>query len=107
MPEPVDRSFLFADVKGYSRLVESEYGLFMEHILPEMAAAVNKYKPEHKNTWGDAIFAVFDDSHRAANCAFELCETFHKTNWEELRLAELKIRVALHAGRCRKGTNAL
>ncbi|WP_020469143.1 VOC family protein [Zavarzinella formosa] len=103
-----NRSVLFADVKGYSKLTEPEFELFMKVGMKVMSEAVLPCSPLHCNTWGDAVFAIFEDAQNAAICAFNLCESFHTTLWLEKHFStDLAIRIALHSGRCHQGINPL
>ena len=53
-----------------------------------------------RNSWGDAIQAVFSDVAAAAECALELQETHAAIEWRAIGLPDhLGLRVGLHAGR--------
>ena len=59
----------------------------------------SKFKPQFMNTWGDAIYFVFDDPVSAAECALELKDYVTNTEWEQHSLpADLNIRIGLHVG---------
>ena len=103
---------LFADVKGFSKLDEYQCKTFFSDVIPLMAAVINgENKPKYCNTWGDAVFAVFDDAEKAAGCALELCERFAaKTKrWKKHHGLpdDLAIRVSLHFGACYESDNKI
>jgi hypothetical protein len=68
------RAMLFADVKGYSKLTDVEVPVFFKLVLGAFARVLKRYgdKVLHKNTWGDALYLVFDDAGLAARCALDL-----------------------------------
>ena len=91
------KAILFADVSGYTQLPESEIPLFVSRFLGEAARIMNDtaFKPDVSNTWGDALYCVFDDAHSAASFSVELMNAIK--NLEGFSV-ELNIRVGLHAG---------
>lgn len=110
------KSMLFADIVGYSKLSElviPEFvGLFLERV--SQIAASSRHSPRYINTWGDAVYAVFDFAHDAGCFALELTQMIQEGEeswtkaglyWEEpLEGAKepkkhpLNIRVGLHTG---------
>ncbi len=98
---PEIRAMLFADVVGYSTLRESHIPPFVEAFLGDVARVLhrNRYAPLAKNTWGDAIYAVFADVRTAGCFALELAELVVSTDWGSRGLPpELGLRISLHAG---------
>ena len=58
-----------------------------------------KYDVATKNTWGDAIYLVFDKIKDAGNFALELNEKMNKIDWYESGFSmKMKVRTAVHAG---------
>ena len=55
---------LFADVAGYSKLPEREIPSFVRHFMGAVAEldATSPHRPVLKNTWGDAIYLVFEET---------------------------------------------
>ena len=50
------------------------------------------------NTWGDAIFAVFNSVEKVGEFALELRKFIHARDWQEVTLPEsLNMRIALHS----------
>ena len=66
---------------------------------PEVIAA-SPHAPHSVNTWGDALYAVFDFVHDAGRFAVELNEMVEnkKEEWIAAGLGPLQIRTGLHAG---------
>ena len=68
------RAMLFGDVKGFSKLHETEIPQFVSHVLGSFGCTLARYK-DHvllANTWGDGLFVVLDDPLAAAHCALDL-----------------------------------
>lgn len=93
------QAMLFADVAGYSRLHDGEVPrfqrLFWDLAARELAAA---HGVRLANTWGDALFVVFDAAADAADFALQLREAIRGIDWVCVGLpAGTTIRIALHA----------
>jgi len=94
-------AMLFGDVRGYSQLSEEQIPYFAEHFMGEVARAVAglSSQPAVKNSWGDALYFVFERVSDAALFAVELTERVENLDWSQWDLpADLTMRVALHAG---------
>jgi class 3 adenylate cyclase len=110
------KSMLFADIVGYSRLTEQVIPEFVTGFLDRVSAlvATSRHAPRSVNTWGDAVYAVFDFARDAGSFALELTRMIHDHRDEWLRTGlyweeqqsdgsgpvkhPLNIRVGLHAG---------
>lgn len=96
------KSMLFVDVVGFSSLPESVMPRFIDHFLNRVSLVIAKsrHAPHTVNTWGDALYAVFDFVEDAGRFALELNEMVEGSaaEWEELGLGKLRIRTGLHAG---------
>lgn len=104
------KSMLFADIVGYSRLTEHVIPDFIEKFMGRAAelAASSKHAPVSLNTWGDAVYAVFDTAGAAGAFALELVQMIHEHEAEWLAAGlywesggtkhALNIRVGLHTG---------
>ena len=111
MPDPiVIRSMLFADVVGFSKLPDAAYPGFVREFLADAEKVLSD--PRHaalaRNTWGDAIFAVFTTPHEAARAALALQDLVKSNAWNDrFGLAEgathLQLRIGLHAGPVHEG----
>lgn len=102
-PEPVQavRAMLFADIVGYSRLSDAAIPNFVETFLGLVASELEQapHPPEIRNTWGDALYLVFERSLHAADFARRLRRAMAAVDWAAHGLpAELSIRIGLHAG---------
>jgi class 3 adenylate cyclase len=110
------KSMLFADIEGYSKLTEKVIRDFVEVFMQRLSAllAESRYAPRSVNTWGDALYAVFDFAEEAGHFALELTKVIRegRDEWlqkglffEELDPATgkmvqrpLSVRVGLHTG---------
>ena len=94
-------AMLFADVKGFSKLTDEELPRFAEHVFGAFAGVLARYEGEilYRNTWGDALYVVFDDVSRAAQCALELQAAMGEIDLAAVRLPEhLALRLGAHVG---------
>ena len=97
----VVRSLLFADVKGFSKLTDEQLPPFAEHVLGLMARVLDERGEAvaYRNTWGDALYAVFEDVLSAAACALELQEAMGSIDFGRYGLPEhLALRSGVHVG---------
>lgn len=110
------KSMLFADIVGYSKLSENAIPEFVETFMHRVSllAARSKHAPSYINTWGDAVYAVFDFASDAGSFAIELTQMIQQGEkdwlkkdlyWEEQRgdgaepkKHTLSIRIGLHTG---------
>jgi class 3 adenylate cyclase len=97
----VVRALLFSDIRGFSKLTDEQLPRFAQHVLGALAAALDRHAAaiESRETWGDAIYAVFTDPVSAAACALDLQDAMDTLNLAALRLPEhLALRVGAHVG---------
>ncbi len=97
----VVRAMLFGDVKGFSKLTDEQLPVFARAVLGAFADAVNSHRGDvwHRNTWGDALYAVLSDAPVAAACALELQESLARIEFEAIGLpAHLALRLGGHLG---------
>jgi class 3 adenylate cyclase len=93
------KAMIFADVVGFTKLAEVQIPLFVERFMGRVSELLNSFHPLHKNTWGDAVCAVFDTVRDAGMFALEMRDLVCKTHWSQYGLPdELSVRIALHAG---------
>ncbi len=110
------KTMLFADIVGYSKLTEQVIPEFVTGFLDRVSqlTANSRHAPQSVNTWGDAIYAVFDFAIDAGSFALELTKMIHDQRDEWLRMGlyweepadgdhpgekhPLNIRVGLHTG---------
>jgi class 3 adenylate cyclase len=93
------RGILFADIKGFSQLAETQLPEFFEGVMAALAEVLRTYGEGllYRNTWGDALYLVFSETGAAAACALDLqdrlAELAEETGWEGLTA-----RIGGHAG---------
>jgi class 3 adenylate cyclase len=95
------RAMLFADVVGYSRLMEEQIPDFINYFIGAINDLITKSsnKPLTKNTWGDALYCVFANVKDAGNFSLQLRDQICSTDWSRYGLPEdLNLRISLHAG---------
>lgn len=94
------KGILFADLKAYSKMPESEVPLYVSKFLSE-AGALCDAEPsiQFRNSWGDAFYLVFDSVPAAARFAKRLRSFVTDTDWREHGFSQnFEIRISLHAG---------
>ena len=92
---------LFADVVGYTRLMEEQIPDFIKHFIGTINSLIAEfpYKPLLKNTWGDALYCVFANVSDAGNFSLLLQDRISAIDWTRYGLPEnLDLRISLHAG---------
>jgi class 3 adenylate cyclase len=115
------KSMLFADIVGYSKLTERVIPDFVATFMDRVSqlAAGSAHAPRSVNTWGDAVYGIFDFAEDAGQFALELTRMIQdnekewiarKLYWEEreppaepggperVRQVPLNVRVGLHTG---------
>jgi class 3 adenylate cyclase len=93
------KTLLFADVVGYSKIPEDQ----IKHFAPEFLGMISSLiseppRPVLTNTWGDAIYFVFDEPVSAGNVALRLLERLKQGSWRRELTAPLNLRISLHTG---------
>jgi len=92
---------LFADVVGFSRLLEEQVPFFVLHFMGAIQELLAAYphRPLMQNTWGDALHCVFSSVRDAGNFALALRDHINDTDWGAFGLRDdLNLRISLHAG---------
>ena len=95
------KAMLFADMKGFSKLGDAALPTFVEHIMGRLATitALHHKQLHSINTWGDGIFAVFNNVATAAECALAMQESMALVDRTAIGLPEeLSLRIGLHLG---------
>jgi len=109
MPPPPPKSdvergvygLMFTDYPGFSKLDERALPIFWEDVMVRSARILEGHGDviRQGNTWGDAIFAVFQDAPTAAAAALDLCEGLRQVDCKALGVREgTAMRIALHYG---------
>ena len=97
----VDAAMLFGDFKGFSKLGDTELPAYVEHGLGTVAHVLDTGTPgaSFVNTWGDGLFAVWNNPAAAAERALDLQEALIDLRAEFTGLPDnLSIRISLHYG---------
>ena len=96
-----DHALMFMDYPGFASLDEAVLPLFYEEVMQRAAAVLDRYSAvvREANSWGDAVFVVFEDAASAAAAALEICRQFAFVDNKALGVPEgTAMRVALHYG---------
>lgn len=94
-------SMLFADLTGFGRLNDKEVVSVLRHILTPLSSTLNKAGSQltHLDSWGDGLFAVFNDVVLAARTALALQEEMLKVDLAKVGLPEtISLRIGIHCG---------
>jgi class 3 adenylate cyclase len=95
------RAMLFGDIKGFSKLTDSQLPGFVSAMLGAIARVTDRFAADIllKNTRGDGLFLVFDDAGKAADCALALQEELAAVDLEGHDLPDtLALRLGGHLG---------
>ena len=92
---------MFTDFPGFARLDERVLPLFQQEVMARAAASLQRHSASilHKNTWGDALYVVFNNVLSGAEAALDLCDGFRDVDTQKLGLRQGQaMRIALHYG---------
>ncbi|MBI1374656.1 MAG: DUF4071 domain-containing protein [Phycisphaera sp.] len=95
------RYMLFSDVKNFSKLSEEQSPAFFVKFLQQVESILvgHRVKPDFSNTWGDAVFMVFESPVTCADYAMQLIHRIEEVNWTKYGLPEdTTLRIGVHAG---------
>ncbi|MGH8500240.1 MAG: adenylate/guanylate cyclase domain-containing protein, partial [Methylococcales bacterium] len=95
------KAMLFGDVRGFSKLTESQIPAFVTHLLGAIGEVLARYGDRvlYRNTWGDGLFVVLNDAPVAAQCALELQAAMAMIDLESHGLPDtLALRLGGHFG---------
>ena len=95
------RAILFADFRGFSRLHDEDFPVFVREGLGALGEALHRHHTGllWSNTWGDAIQAIFTDAASAARAALDLHAAVERLHDGLSPLpSDLTLRVGAHAG---------
>lgn len=103
------RTMLFADIVGYSKLKEQDLPLLwrcLEGVKSHLTASGAELRLIE--SWGDAIYAVMDNSLDMATYAMALIDAVAEIGTANGRLSQpLQVRIGLHAGPVFEGVHPL
>ena len=92
---------VFADIKGFSKLLDNELAHFLEMVMGRLGGVMDNYGAGvlFRNTWGDAVHAVFSDVSTAAKCALEMQKALQQLDSDDVKLpVRPEMRMALDVG---------
>jgi class 3 adenylate cyclase len=97
----INAAVLFGDLHGFSKMPEASVLKYAERILGGVGAIFDRYAPHllSRNSWGDAIFAQFDNVSMAAQCAVDVQDMLKHSEIAELDPGvHMSMRIGLHYG---------
>jgi len=91
---------IFTDIEKYSTLKDADLKIYFNKIIPLISEDLKEYKDAAIiwNTWGDAIFAIYDKAESAINMALAYREAFTKLNFDDFGIKKLNPRIAGNFG---------
>jgi class 3 adenylate cyclase/tetratricopeptide (TPR) repeat protein len=93
------KTLLFADVVGYSKIPEEQIEYFAPEFLGMISQLISQApRPVLTNTWGDAVYLVFDDPVSAGTVALRLLRAVQSDSWRNQLTAKMDLRIGLHTG---------
>jgi class 3 adenylate cyclase len=93
------KTLLFADVVGYSKIPEEQIEYFAPEFLGMISQLISQPpRPVLTNTWGDAVYLVFDDPVAAGTVALRLLRAVQSDTWRTYLTAKMDLRIGLHTG---------
>jgi adenylate cyclase len=109
LPPPPPRShvkrgtygIMFTDFPGFTGLDERVLPIFWQEVMLRAAATLERYADviRESNTWGDALYVVFQDARSAAAAALDLSDQFSQVDTKALGVPDgTAMRIALHYG---------
>ena len=94
------QTFLFSDIEGSTRLLDSlgreAYTRVLERQAAIMRAAIAKHGGREEGTEGDSFFVVFDGALEAVNAAVDVQRALAAEPWAPG--VDVQVRMGLHAG---------
>ena len=99
---------LFGDIRGFSKVKESQGPIFLRQILGMFSKVLERFGDGvlYRNTWGDALYCVFENVAVAADCAVALQEGMRNLDLAALGLPpHLALRLGAHVGPVFRGYN--
>lgn len=111
LPDVPDRfpcAILYGDVEGFSELKEEQVALFNNTIMSKISNVLGSYDQNilYRNSFGDAIYVVFDSALQAARCALAIQRVFDESDFKDTETgAKLSFRLGGHFGPVFHGTD--
>ena len=103
-------AIMFGDVVGFSHVPERLLPTFQKHFMGEISATLDSFAKQvlYRNSWGDAIYAIFDTAEAGARCALDIQNALKQLNLRQLGFTHpLELRLAVHYGPIFRGRDFL
>jgi class 3 adenylate cyclase len=100
-PPREPRAIMFGDVKGFSGLEEERLPFFHSEYMAQLSVTLEEFggKVLYVNSWGDAIYAIFDSAVSGARCGLELQRVTKRIDFLGSRIGrKLELRLGMHYG---------
>ncbi len=94
-------AMLFTDLTHFGSLSDEQVMLTVEHVLKPLSDTLKRFGPSLKliDSWGDGIFAAFDDVTVAAKAALDMQNTMRTMRFDWDRLPKsIGLRIGAHFG---------
>ncbi|MGI9415738.1 MAG: adenylate/guanylate cyclase domain-containing protein [Hyphomicrobiales bacterium] len=104
------RAILFGDVVGFSKLKEEDVPDFHDKFMKRISDTLKTFGENvlYRNSWGDAIYVVFDDAVQAARFALSIQDIIEKMNYTPKGTNKtLSLRLGGHFGPIYQGRDQL
>ncbi len=108
VPERFPHAILYGDVEGYSELKEEEIAQFNNTIMSKISDVLRSYDKNvlYKNSFGDAVYVVFEGALAAARCALAIQNVFNEADFKDSETgSKLSFRLGGHFGPIFHGTD--
>ena len=95
------KTMLFADVEAFAKVDEDKTIEFLDVFHGNISRMMQEIGcvPEFLNSWGDSLFAVFEDLNDALKLAMEMRDFFANGSWPDLaEEGKIEVRISMHAG---------
>lgn len=95
------KTILFTDFPGFSALPERHLPVFWSEVMETASAALDRHAAQldYRNSWGDAIYAVFSSAEAAAEAALDIQQGLARIDASKLGLDRpAAMRISLHHG---------
>lgn len=92
---------MFTDFPGFARLDERVLPTFQTEVMARAGATLDRHADaiRYSNTWGDALYVVFNGALEAARTSLDMCEALREIDTQALGVREgAAMRIALHFG---------
>jgi class 3 adenylate cyclase/glutathione S-transferase len=103
-------AIMFGDVAGFSHVPERLLPLFQQHFMGKLSETLDAFGKQvlHRNSWGDAVYAILDTPEAGARCALAIQTALKELDLRQLGFTHpLELRLAVHYGPIFRGRDFL